>query len=399
MTQTPDPGAPAPTAPPPTRLRRSRSDRMVAGVCGGLAETLSVDPVVIRVFLVVLTCFGGVGAVAYVAGWLLMPDGDDEAIAQGVLHRRGRGRGRAILAVALGAVAVIVAIRTVSGHHARGPLLVLILIGAFLLIRSKGRCVNRTPMYRSGAAQYPVGPRTTPTGPDQPTAPVTPPGPVPPPGPIAPRSALGRIVTCLVLIGLGVLAAADALGADVPLPAYPALVLTGAGLGLLVATRYGRARGLIALGLLGALALPPAAFAQEFAGPIAHHRSVIAPTSTGGLPALIQYRAGDVAIDLSGLDLTGGNAATTVHLGAGRLLVTVPARAQVNVHTELTAGRQEILGTDTEGFDHRLTLHDNGPAGPGGGTLDLTVRQGAGLLQIVRAPDAATGGETPHAQA
>lgn len=57
-----------------TTVRRSRTDRMVAGVCGGAAQALDVDANLLRLGLVLLTVFGvGLGAVAYVAAWVLLP--------------------------------------------------------------------------------------------------------------------------------------------------------------------------------------------------------------------------------------------------------------------------------------------------------------------------------------
>lgn len=65
----------APPEPARFRLRRSRTDRMVAGVCGGLAPSLGVDAALLRIGLVLLTVFGaGIGAVFYVAAWILAPE-------------------------------------------------------------------------------------------------------------------------------------------------------------------------------------------------------------------------------------------------------------------------------------------------------------------------------------
>ncbi|GGP35045.1 PspC domain-containing protein [Saccharothrix coeruleofusca] len=59
------------------KLRRSRSDRMVAGVCGGVAKLLGVDAALLRILLVAATLFGfGAGAVLYLACWLLVPEED-----------------------------------------------------------------------------------------------------------------------------------------------------------------------------------------------------------------------------------------------------------------------------------------------------------------------------------
>ncbi|MHA6785610.1 PspC domain-containing protein [Pseudonocardia saturnea] len=57
------------------RLYRSRSDRMVAGVCGGAARAYDLDPALLRLALVLLTVFGaGAGIVIYVAAWILVPE-------------------------------------------------------------------------------------------------------------------------------------------------------------------------------------------------------------------------------------------------------------------------------------------------------------------------------------
>ena len=60
------------------RLRRSATDRKIAGVAGGLGRHLDVDPTVLRVLFVVAAFFGGAGLLLYGALWLLVPeDGRD----------------------------------------------------------------------------------------------------------------------------------------------------------------------------------------------------------------------------------------------------------------------------------------------------------------------------------
>ncbi|GAA3993682.1 MULTISPECIES: PspC domain-containing protein [Allokutzneria] len=57
------------------RFRRSRTDRMVAGVCGGVARVLNVDAALLRILLVAATLLGfGAGAVLYLVCWILMPE-------------------------------------------------------------------------------------------------------------------------------------------------------------------------------------------------------------------------------------------------------------------------------------------------------------------------------------
>lgn len=59
------------------KLRRSRTDRMVAGVCGGVAEMLGVDAALVRILLVAATLFGvGTGAILYLIAWILVPEAE-----------------------------------------------------------------------------------------------------------------------------------------------------------------------------------------------------------------------------------------------------------------------------------------------------------------------------------
>jgi phage shock protein C len=70
--------APEPVDRPKFRLRRSRTDRMLGGVCGGLAESLGVDAALIRIGLVAITVLGfGMGIVLYAAVWMLAPETDE----------------------------------------------------------------------------------------------------------------------------------------------------------------------------------------------------------------------------------------------------------------------------------------------------------------------------------
>ena len=59
------------------RLTRSRSDRWISGVCGGLAARYGWDPTLVRVLVLVLTLVGfGSVAVAYLVMWLVVPQDD-----------------------------------------------------------------------------------------------------------------------------------------------------------------------------------------------------------------------------------------------------------------------------------------------------------------------------------
>ena len=87
-------------------LRRSRSDRTLAGACGGLAAYFEIHPAVFRVAFVVLTLMGGAGIAIYLAATLVMPDeGKEDSFATAALRRR---RHRPWLLIALGLLSVFV---------------------------------------------------------------------------------------------------------------------------------------------------------------------------------------------------------------------------------------------------------------------------------------------------
>ena len=56
------------------RLERSRSDRWITGVCGGLGAYFGLDPILFRIAFIVLTVAGGAGLWLYLAAWLLLPE-------------------------------------------------------------------------------------------------------------------------------------------------------------------------------------------------------------------------------------------------------------------------------------------------------------------------------------
>jgi phage shock protein C len=56
------------------KLRRSRHDKKIAGVCGGFGEYLGVDPTLVRLIWLVAVVFGGTGLLAYLIAWIVMPE-------------------------------------------------------------------------------------------------------------------------------------------------------------------------------------------------------------------------------------------------------------------------------------------------------------------------------------
>jgi len=111
--------------------RRSRSDRWVAGVCGGIGRALNIDPVLVRVVMAVLI-ISGPGVVFYLAAWMLMPDeGKDRSTAQNLLGDKIRPDHPWLWPAVIGAC-VFVAIAMMSsfnfGRFVPGPLIVVAVI-------------------------------------------------------------------------------------------------------------------------------------------------------------------------------------------------------------------------------------------------------------------------------
>ncbi len=57
-----------------TQFARSRSDRMIAGVCGGIAHYFNIDPVIVRLLFVLAVFMGGVSPLIYALLWIVMPE-------------------------------------------------------------------------------------------------------------------------------------------------------------------------------------------------------------------------------------------------------------------------------------------------------------------------------------
>lgn len=71
------------------QLRRPREGRIVAGVCAGLADYLSVDVTLVRLAFALLTIFGGAGALFYLVAWLVIPEEHEPAsIAENMLNKQ-----------------------------------------------------------------------------------------------------------------------------------------------------------------------------------------------------------------------------------------------------------------------------------------------------------------------
>ncbi len=154
MTQYPPPppsvreppaGQPPPSA-PAAPLERREQNKVVAGVCAGVAYRLGIDPNIVRVVAVVLTIFGGAGVLLYAIGWLLMPQ-ETTGTSLGERALRGgapNGVTTVLLALALVVVSVAVGAAIIGdAGFALVVLLVALTVGAVLLTRR----ASNTPAY------------------------------------------------------------------------------------------------------------------------------------------------------------------------------------------------------------------------------------------------------------
>lgn len=65
---------PSQTVSSPKRFFRSKSDRKIAGVCGGAARYLNMDPTLVRILWVVSCFLSGLGLIAYIIFWIAAPE-------------------------------------------------------------------------------------------------------------------------------------------------------------------------------------------------------------------------------------------------------------------------------------------------------------------------------------
>ena len=358
MTTTP-PEAPTDEGPRTTRdeirdlgrLRRTTTDRHVAGVAGGLARHLDIDPVILRVAFVVLSFFGGAGLILYAAGWALVPeDGKDRA----PVHLDERSR-----TVALIALVVIAALALVGdswgAYWFPWPLAIVGLVAFVWLSRG-----NRSA---DAAAAVPV----TDTGEPGAPPPAYAAAPVAAARPRDPRKrgpVLFWFTLALVAFALGVLGIADMAGAPVVDSAYAALTVGVIGTMLVVGSVVGRAGGLLLLGLLGSLVLVASTVADRWDGDRVTH----VPTSAAAVEDSYTIRTGELVVDLS--DVTDPEAldGRTIHLtgDAGRLEVVLPEEVDAQVHAEVDGpGGYDLFGSEGGGIDwNRDAIHDGGPDAP-----------------------------------
>jgi len=116
------------------RLERSASDKMLAGVSGGLGRYFDLNPTVFRVGFVVLTLLGGAGVLVYLAAALVMPgEGKDRSFAEQVFAER-KERPWPLIGLAIVGVALIVLLSRAALWPAAGAGWIFVLIVGLLVL-------------------------------------------------------------------------------------------------------------------------------------------------------------------------------------------------------------------------------------------------------------------------
>ncbi|HTO01958.1 MAG TPA: PspC domain-containing protein, partial [Microthrixaceae bacterium] len=317
-------------------LRRSTSNRIVAGVAGGLAERIGVPSLVVRAAFVI-AAVAGFGIPIYVIAWIFTPTDRGDRMTD------GRGV-RDLLALAIIVLVGLILSPMVTASFDRIWKLtpwVLVLLGVGLVLRRSEASPDQSqdPSEPAIQAQHESGDR-----PPYPTAPVrTPRGAARSraPGPLRlPRfPVVGLLTWCAVLItcgALGVLSLSGVISIGPGVVAGFALLVFGGG--LVFSAFRGKARGLIlpalalavVLGGLGAIDLR-----IDNADP-SFHRIVADPAE---LPRALRTSVTSSSLNLRTLELSSDRYLRIDQTG-GDLLVVLPT--DVNVTVDVTLGIGEV---------------------------------------------------------
>src|SRR5262249_44194865 len=158
------------------------------------------------------------------------------------------------------------------------------------------------------------------------------PPPIPPPRPPKPpRSRLGRLVFSLLLIVLGGMYGLSQLRWSIPFEAYLAAGVAVIGLGLVIGAWFGRAHGLIALGIIGCVALGSVTAADGLPGRATFRTGThtFAPAAASQLQPSYRQDAGDMVLDLSRVDFTGQDLQLNADVSLGNLKIILPQNVDV----------------------------------------------------------------------
>ena len=365
-------------------LRRPVDDRMVAGVCTGLARYLRVDPVVVRVLLATLSVVGGLGLILYGTVWLLTPEEGSDRAPLGRVDELAEGGTRTVVLLVAGALALAAIVGPGVLWWGPWPGLVVVGVVVWLLLRDRNA---------AGSPQSPAEGTTQVlehgSAPPPPTAPPAPPGPpsAPPPPPAAsPRQARrdGGRLTVLALGVVGLVAAGawvlDLAGEPVEAPVVIAIALGVVGAAIAVGTVFGNGRPLIfpAL-LLGAALAVTSVLPTWTVGERQAH-----PTTAAQVADDYELGVGRQVIDLTSVaDLEALDGRTVrVDTGVGETVVAVPEGLDVTVDADIGVGELVVFDERSEhGPDSDLQYADADTSAP---DFELVLRGQIGRIEVER---------------
>ena len=361
-------------------LRRSSDDRVISGVCGGLARTLGVDPIIIRVIVAILAILGGTGIAAYIIAWILIPDDAGSSAFQRT--REGNGRFTQFLLVAVLAIAGIslldVAWPGRSGDSFGFFLFLLIAVVAWQAFGS-GSWGN------SSVKKDADGTTTITTGNGTKIVKLSEGGGVEITKTREPKSVLGRIVWNGLAVAVGLMLMLNYTDVtNLSGRTILAVAMVIVALGLLLSAFIGRARGLIAVGLLlGLLMLPGNINTNHGTGD-----RQWSPVTMAAAAEPFELGAGDATLDLTKVPVTlasGQTLAVTANVGLGKLTVLVPRTMNISVHSTAGLGSLQVFDPDAgvalkEGA--KITLDQSFEDIPNTGTVYLDLSVGLGQIEV-----------------
>lgn len=361
-------------------LKRSTSDRMIAGVSAGIAHRLDIPTWVVRVAFIVLAFGGALGVALYIAGWLLIPnDNEEEPVARRLFENVQDGSGW----MGVGLVGIGVLIAASSVDFIRGDLAVAVFIGVVGVMLYRGQLGMPTGKATDQAASGESSEAPTEAfiasgssdGPSDPS-----PAPTPPrqSKPKNPPSMLGRLAIAVTLIANGVMAFFDyAVTTFDPSPRhYLGMTLGIIGLALIVGAVMGRARGLIVLGIFVAPLLVLSPLAEfELGNGIGQRR--IAVSSVDEMAPTYNLAIGELVVDLRGVDFSGQTFELATSVGIGSLQILVPPDVAVEVAAEVGIGEAQVFGAVRSGFARSLEVSRSG-----NGTLVLDAQTLIGEVRV-----------------
>ncbi len=137
------------------RLYRSQTDKIIGGVCGGVGEYFNIDPVFIRIVAVLLTFAHGIGLLAYIIAWIIMPKKRAVEAAEGAKEpekRQYSAWNKYIPGVILIAVGLVFLVREYYWwwHIERYWPLVFVILGLFLIFRSVRKQAKEETIHEPG---------------------------------------------------------------------------------------------------------------------------------------------------------------------------------------------------------------------------------------------------------